>query len=642
MSGCKINISPEGTADKYHRPYHLLPLILLLMLIPVIAKSQSSSDDRQGRYALVYDSTYIWPDGHGGYDYTRKFISDVILSVDGRAVLSRPATPILGKDDRITISAYTLLPSGEKLDADTSDMVTRTLPGDRRWIFVNFRRAEPGAILHLEWILTSKEATIAGKRFLGRTVPVDKAIIHLTVPENWRFNFALSGAARPVENVRPSADGPLSATYTWTASDILGLSREEYAPPVERMIPCLYFSFSHETGSGPDSNLVDWNYLARLYYQQLRTFVKSSSALNSVADSIRDHASSPKQMANFAYAWAGQHFKPLESEITLNGTVNEALQRGRGSQAEAAAVLLALLEKLRISASSFLVASKDVGDPLTQLPALFWFDRMLVAAYPAGDTIWIDPYYQLAQMDILPFEDEGAKGLQVSAMGGDFIQIPMPDYHDNARAIHLKLDVDSIGSLHGDATEIYSGAMIPEITTFLKGLDEADSRAPWEKKLAKSFPSAQIERFEISMPDSARLTLKIDYSFSTGPIARPFAERAYIPMDLLGRWSDLPALTSKTRQFPIELGRPRFELERITINISHPFEVETLPPSYSDNNDIGEIYSVARGDKASVTVTRGFGLKKSILPILDYGSLRKFINRARVEAERNIILKRID
>ncbi len=552
---------------------------------------------------------------------------------------------MLGRDDKITITAYTRLASGEILQADTSDMITRSLPTDKRWIFVNFRRAEPGATLHLEWLLVSKEANIAGKRFLGRTVPVERAVIALTVPESWRFNFALTGSAdaKQLETIRPSSDAPPSATYSWKAIDLPGLSHEAFAPPVERTIPCLYFSLSYDANwSGPDSGLVDWKYLAKLYSQQVKAFIRPSSALNSVADSISDHIDDARGRAASAYNWLGEHFKSFDSEITLSSGVNDALGRGRGSQAEAAAILLALLERLKIPASIYLVASKDAGDPLMQLPALFWFDRMLIAAYPGNDTVWIDPFYQLTQMDILPFEDQGAQALSLNSNGGEFIIVPMPDYRQNGKAIHLKLDLDSTGSMRGQATEIYSGALIPEVSNFLKGLDEAERRSPWEKKLAKSFPGAQIERFEIFPPDSSGRAFKIGYSFSTGPTVRPFANRAFIPMDLLGRWSDLPELPATARIFPIELRRPRFELERITLNVSAQFEVETLPLSYSDNNDIGEIYSVARGEKGVITITRGFALKRATLPISEYGSLRKFLNRARTEADKHIILRRVD
>ncbi|HBZ01369.1 MAG TPA: hypothetical protein DEO84_08640, partial [candidate division Zixibacteria bacterium] len=538
----------------------IISLLLCLAFFPCAAKSQT--DEALGRYSLIYDSTYIWPDGHGGYDYIRKFVSDVVLDKQGRSVLSRPATPVLDKDDKITITAYTKLSSGEILQADTSDMVTRILPGDRRWVFINFRRAEPGAILHLDWLINSKQANIAGKRFLGRTVPVERAIVALTVPEAWRFNFAFTGSgdAHQVETIRPSSGEPPSATYSWIANDLAGLSHEDYAPPVERMIPCLYFSFSYDTNwSGPDSNLIDWKYLARLYFQQIKTFTKQSSQLNAVADSIGDRTTDSEKRTEMAYAWAGDHFKPLDSDITLGGSINEVLQLGRGNQAEAAVILLALLERLKIPCSAYLVASKDAGDPLIQLPALFWFDRLLIAAYPKTDTIWIDPFYQLADMDILPFEDQGAKGLSLSGAGGDFITIPMPDYRENGKAIHLKLDLDSLGSLHGQATEIYSGALIPEVSIFLKGQDALERQAPWEKKLAQSFPGAKIEKFDVYPPDSTGRALKIGYSFNTGPTIRPFANRAYIPMDLLGRWSDLPALPGNTRQFPIELRRPRFE-----------------------------------------------------------------------------------
>jgi hypothetical protein len=301
-----------------------------------------------------------------------------------------------------------------------------------------------------------------------------------------------------------------------------------------------------------------------------------------------------------------------------------------------------LLEKLGVPSAAFLIATNDVGDPLMQLPALFWFDRLMIACYPDKDTAWIDPYYQLAQIGIVPFEDQGAKALRLTKAPGAFVQVPTFDFRDNGMATHLKLDFDSSGSLHGQATEVYSGAMIPEISAFIKGLEESERKVPWEKKLARSFPSAKIHEFVVMPPDSSGQVFKIGYSFTTSPVVRPFADRAYIPMDLLGRWADLPSLPNKPRQFPIELRRHRFEFERISLNISPPFEVEYLPGNYSENLDIGDVYSVARGNKQTVTITRGLGLKKSSLPLSEYGSLRRFLEKAHAEADKHIILKRTD
>lgn len=596
-----------------------------------------------GHYDIIYDSTFIWPDSKGGYDYYRKFISEVTLADKGRSVLSRPATPVLDKDDKIDIFAYTRLVSGETLVADASDMITRDLPGNKRWIFINFRQAEPGATLHLEWTLSSKEGSIAGKRFLGRTVPVDTAVIVISVPQNWVFNFAISPPIKVdrVESISPLRDNISVIAYSWRAKKLPGLSREEFAPPLDRMIACLYYSFYYDAGAvNPEAHKVDWNYLSQLYFTNLRDFARSSAALNAVQDSLEAITRHKTELAQMAFDWMGVHFRPVYSDIALSGNANEALERGRGTQGEAAALLYILLEKLKVPATPYLVATHDAGDPLPDLPALIWFDRLLLKVALDSDTLWIDPLYQIPQMGILPFEDQGARALKVDETGGYFATIPMPDYRDNGKAIHLKLNLDSSGSLHGEATEIYSGAMIPEITTYLKNLEEKEGREPWEKKLAKSFPGVKISRFVIIPSDTSGQPYKIGYSFVTGPMVRPFANSIYIPMDLLGRWADLPAMSNRSRQFPIELRRPRFELERVTLTVSPPFQIEYLPDNYSEDTDLGQIYSVARGDSSMVTITRGFGLKKAELPLAEYGSLRKFLNRARAEADKHIILKK--
>jgi hypothetical protein len=615
---------------------------LTVWLLPA-AFAESDDEEMSGRYNLIYDSTSILPSSKGGYDYTRKFISEVTLAQLGRSALSRPATPILGKEDEIKISAYTRLSSGEILKADTTDMITRDLPGDQKWIFVNFRQAEPGAVLHLEWVLNSTEANVAGKRFLGRTVPVDSAIVIITAPESWQFNFAINPGANALEKKTIFAPhgGPRRMNYRWVSTNLPALSGEEFAPPVERTIPCLYFSFFNDASlTGADSIVVDWKYLSRLYYGRIRNFTKLSGSLNPVADSIKRISVQAGARPIMAYDWLQRHFQSINTEISLSSNIDEALSRGRGSQAEAAAILFCLLEKLKIQTTPFLVATHDVGEPLRNLPALFWFDRLLINCQMGIDTVWIDPYYQNTDLGILPFEDQGANALKIGETGGEFSSIPLPDYHDNARAIHLELAFDSTGSIKGDATEIYSGAMIPEISSYLQSLEEGEGKALWEKNLSKSFPDIKIVSFVVIPPDSAGENYKIGYSFTTGPIIRPSAIRAYIPLDLLGRWADLPSLPEKNRQFPLELKRPRFELERITLDIAPPFEIDYLPDNYSENDYIGEIYSVIRGEKKIVTITRGFGLKKPSLPLSEYGSFRKFITRARIEADKHIVLKK--
>lgn len=607
--------------------------------------AQTELEELRGSYRFIYDSTYIWPDGRGGYDYIRKFVSEAALAEKGRDVLSRPATPIFEKNDKLDISAYTILPSGDIYNVEQSDIITRNFPDDSRRVFVNFRQPEPGAVLHLEWLLQSKKGNMAGRRFLGRTIEVDSTVVIITAPETWVFNFVISPECRVRhgKTVERSSAGPALVNYLWTAAQLEGLRLEEYSPPVNRIIPALYFSLSLDVAwTDPASQTVSWNRVAGIYYGQFSDFLRRSSSLEPIADSLRILCTDNREAARAAFDWVTGNFRSLSSDITLLDDLEESLERGRGTQAEAAAILYALFKKLDISCSPYLAASRQIGEPLPELPALFWFDRILIACFFGSEIIWVDPYYPISEMGILPYEDQNIAALRLDEPTNGFEYTPDIDYHENGKAIHLRLDIDSTGALYGEATEIYTGAMIPEISTYLTSLDEGQRRLPWEKKLAKSFPGAKLMKFAAIPPDSSGEAYRIGYTFSAGPLVRPFATRTYIPMDLLGRWEDLPDLPRGEREFPIELGRPRFEFERITLNISPLFEIEYTPKNYSLDSFIGEIYSVARRGENSVTITRGFGLKRSSLPVSSYTSLVRFFNSARAEADKQIILFRKD
>lgn len=607
--------------------------------------SQSLFGEPRGRYRLIYDSTSIWPDGEGGFDYVRRFVSDAVLAENGREVLSRPASPILDRDDRIEINAYTVLPNGDIYYADSTDIITRPLPDGARRIFVNFRQPDPGARLHLEWILVSKNASLSGQRFLGRTINVDSSLVIITVPETWLFNFAISPTFEVKEEkiVQGSSRGPPGVSHIWTATDIPALRMEEFSPPVHRLIPSVYYSLSLDIGwDDPESQSLNWARIARLYDEELEDFIRKSSSIDLVIDSLRYGAAREGGMAEAAFDWVRENFISLYPDVSLTRDLDEALERRRGSQAEGAAILYAILRGLHIGCAPYLAASRAAGEPIAELPALFWFDRLLVSCFLESDTIWADPFYPVIHLGTLPFEDQKVPVLRLDEASGQFGSTPDVDYHDNGRAIHLNIALNEDGSLRGEATEIYSGAMIPEISSYIISLEEDQRKEPWERKLARSFPAVEIERFVTVPPDSPGETYRVGYTFTTGPMMRPFVRRSYIPMDLLGRWEDLPDLPDEERRFPIDLRRPRFELERITLNIIGPFEVEFIPKNFSLNSYIGEIYSVARQDGSTLTITRGFGLKRSNLPASSYQSLRRFFDAASTEADKQIIIRRTD
>jgi len=328
------------------------------------------------------------------------------------------------------------------------------------------------------------------------------------------------------------------------------------------------------------------------------------------------------------------------SDISLSKDLDMAMQKGRGSQADGAAILFAVLRRLNIPCALYLIATKNIGRPLEELPALFWFDRLLIRCDFENDAIWIDPFYPISEIGILPFEDQNVTALRFDNPTGEFESTPDIDYHSNGKAIHLELNFDSTGALYGEATEIYTGAMIPEISSFMFELEQDQWKVPWQKKLAMSFPDVNLIKFVAMPPDTTGEAFRIGYTFTTGPIIRPFASRAYIPMDLLGRWEDLPDLPDGPREFPIELDRPRFEFERIVLNIAAPFSIEFTPKNYSLDSFIGEVYSVTRKSDNSITITRGFGLKRAELPETSYKSLRRFFNSARAEADKQIILNK--
>jgi len=625
-----------------------LSLIIILLQSPAIISQSLPSllkmlalyPGKEAVYLSINDSTAV-DFQKDIYIYKRFFRSLAMVLRKGEGGISTAATPAVSNDDKIEVSAYTISPEGDTINISYEEMTFVELYGGKQRYIISYPDARAGALFILEWTIESTEPVFSGRRFLGRSYPAASNRTVISAPADWVFNFLIQPNC--LYNQEKSRNyvrgGEMWVNYIWEARSLPGIQFEPDSPPLSQYIPCLYYAFSHDR-RWPDfkRDRIDWQLIARSYGNHLESVGQPGKMVKSEVDlqisGISDKREKLSKITNFITT----NFKAVYSDIDISDSPGDLLNRGYGSQAEAALLLGAFLKAVHISCDFILISTRDNGNVLKTLPALFYFNRLLITAYINSDTIWIDPFYQGAPAGVLPLEDQAVEGLKVGDNFKDFITTPVSDYRENGHAVHLKISFDDKGGLTADGVELFSGSLNIEEKYILQNLPSQERFERWSKLTLSGIPGSSFNELEFSDFYSDINPFRITYKLSAQNYIQPDDMFLYIPLDILGRWK----FTKKyeNRQLPIELGRPHLEQERITIEIPAGFKVDYLPENFTLSSYLGEIFSVVAVTANTITITRGLSIKFFRLKASEAGSLNGFYNTAMDQAAKYIVLRR--
>jgi hypothetical protein len=597
--------------------------------------------DQDAVYLRIGDSTavsYI----NQKYHYSRYFHSAAMALRKGGGGTASAASPVLAETDDIKINAFTITSEGETLLVGQNEIAKLELFGNKKRYVVTFPDTRAGSIFIFEWKLESNEPVFSGRRYLGRTYPVLANRTVISCPEGWVFNFLVSPSCIYRQQRSPEYiyGNDIWVNHIWNAGSLPGIVFEENSPPITEFIPCLNYAFSYDRRwPAGEKNKVDWQLISSIYQKHLNSLNKIDQSLSLEAANVTAGASSAKDKARRIFDFVTKSFSVVYSDIDISAAPDILLKRGAGSQAEGAFILGAMFSKSDITFNYVLISTRDNGEVIKSMPALYYFNRLLVAARFDRDTVWFDPAYRGVPMGILPFEDQAVDGLPIKNKADGFITTPISDYRENGRAVNLKISFDSKGALVAECLELLSGSLNVEEKNILQSLTPDESRQRWVDLTSRGLPGSIMKDLIFSDINSDIDPFRVSYRLELPDFIKSEDTRLFIPLDILGRWQ-FDIAYSENRRLPIELGRPHCEQEQIQIDIPTGFRVEYLPDNFNLNSYLGEIFSVVVVTANTIMVTRGLSLKPYRLKAESARSLNGFFSTARDEASKFIILRK--
>jgi hypothetical protein len=609
--------------------------------IPDLVEMIALYPDQEAIYLNISDSTAVSYNAPL-YEYNRYFRSTAMVLRKGGGGVASAASPVIPKDDKIEISAYTLTPQNETLWIDPNEIAELELYGGKRRFVVTFPDTRAGSVLVFGWQLQSREPIFSGRRFLGRTYPVLNNRTVISCPVDWVFNFLVSPACiyHNQRSLEYFHNDEVWINHSWNASSLPGLILEENSPPAAGFIPCLNYAFSYDRRwPAGEKNKVDWQLISSTYRKHINSLSNAGQALELELSNITAGVSDSRDKARAILSFVTRSFSVVYSDIDISAAPDILLRRGAGSQAEAAFILGTMLDRVGISFDYMLISTRDNGEVIMPMPALYCFNRLLVAARIDKDTLWFDPAYRGVPIGVLPFEDQAVDALPIKEKNNNFTTTPVSDYRENGRAVNLKIAFNSRGDLIADCLELLSGSLNVEEKNILQGLTEDERRQRLANFTSRGLPGSSLKDLVFSDITSDINPFRISYKLELPAYIKKEDTRLFIPLDILGRWQSSIAY-AENRRMPIELGRPHSEQEQITIEIPSGFRVEYLPDNFSISGYLGEIFSVVVVSANTITITRGLSIRPYRLKADAAKSLNGFFMTARDQAGKYIILRK--
>ena len=530
------------------------------------------------------------------------------------------------------IEGRTILPTGQIIPLDSSQVFRgRAFEAGKNYAVVKtsftFPSVEAGAIIEYQteeyvdwffpppWIFDTYEVgtldstlgVLIGPRLGMAQFPMDTTLTKLSVSktdtvQGTQFNFA-------TKNLHPIRNEPYSVPFRDQATMVLFTPRE--------------LAFSNEIYP----IITKWDDVGKEVSQQYGNMEKSMKETKNKAKELAEKLPDGRSKAEAIYKYLQQNITSSNLiGVNLGRPADELLTNKRGDPDEINALFVMMLKEVKVEADMVLVATQNWDTLVRGFPNFSQFSRIVTRVNLKEGAVFADPASPAAPFGELPWFDRGVTGLAVKGTKVQEVPIPPGTAEDNLSVTKISLQVGSDWKTEGDA----------EIN--LKGNEAIGLRGD----LLEESPE-KIERF---------LTDYFGYGHADAVVSniahpdirdssQPFVLKAHLkqkltdesgPGELLvNPWMDdqynSPMFKASERHSIVRFDGPEKRISTSEWKLAPEIKVKQLPKEVKIDNDLGGFSHSCTQSGNTVTCTRAYYLKKTLLQTnVEYLSARKFFD----------------
>jgi transglutaminase-like putative cysteine protease len=543
------------------------------------------------------------------------------------------------------IEGRTILPSGQIIPLDSSQVFRgRAFEAGRNYAIIKtsftFPSVEAGAIIEYQteeyvdwffpppWIFDTNEVgtldsslrVLIGPRLGMAQFPLETTVNKLSLSKNetvqgTQFDFA-------VKNLHPIRREPYSVPFRDQATMVLFTPRE--------------LAFGGEVYP----IITKWDDVATQMSRQFGDMEKSEKEAKNKAKELAGNLPDPRKKAEAIYKYLQQNITSSNlMEVYLGRTADELITSKRGDPDEINALFVIMLREVKVDADMVLVATQNVQTLVRGFPNVSQFSRIVTRVNLKDGVVFADPAEPAAPFGELPWFDRGVMGLAVKGSKVQEAAIPAGTPEDNLSVTKVSLQVGRDWKAEGDAEIDLKGIEAIDFRGDL--LEESPEKV--EQRLTDYFGYGHADSIvsNIAHPDihdsSQQFVIKAH-------VLQKLSDESGVDELLLNPWLDdqynSPFFKASERHSIVRFDGPEKRVSTSEWKLAPEIKIEQLPKEVKIDNDLGGFSHSCTQNGNTVTCTRAYYLKKTLLQTnVEYLSARKFFDEIAKNDQEVMVLR---
>jgi transglutaminase-like putative cysteine protease len=425
--------------------------------------------------------------------------------------------------------------------------------------------------------------------YFGTGIPIEKAYLKLTFPENINIRYKIFGGDSTLVKLTKEKKGK-KWIYSWVALDIPSYLPENDAPSSRYFIPHIYVAVTGYTKGNEYKpvfrnikDLYDWN------FDKIKNINSDNSKdIQSIADSITHGVADELDKVKKIYRWVQKNIRYVAIEDGLNGFIPRpaalVLHRRYGDCKDKSSLLKALMTSQGIDASMVWVGTRDLPYKYTDFPSVM-VDNHMIAAYwdKTGKPHLLDGTSHNHPIDVTPSFIQGKQCL--IDRGPDkyvLYDIPVSSPEENTiiDSVFMHLSNDT---LTGNGQAYFTGEPKVDMIDRFDGADAKRFKNIVMAVLPKGSNKLNVDSVRLSDINKVDDTLRVGYKFNLPNYISFRNNNIYVNLNLDKTLQDINIKPERIQ--PIE--REYTVLKKIVcvFQIPEGYEIQKVPEETKYQND---------------------------------------------------------
>ncbi len=550
------------------------------------------------------------------------------------------------KNMRISkVEGRTILPSGQIIPLDPSKVFRgKAYESGKNFAIIEtsftFPSVVPGAII--EYQIEEYEDWFFPPQWVFDTRGLGTLESTLRVVIGPRLSMAQFPLETTVSKISAShVDTVKGVQYDFSVKNLHPIQIEPFSLPYRDLATIMLFAPRQLGFNGEVFPLItDWNDVAKQTSQDFKTMEKNEKETRNKAKDLAGNLSDPQKKAEAIYQYIQQNIASSNViGVRLGRHADDILTDKRGDPDEINALFVIMLKEVKVDANLVLVATRNWEALAGGFPNYSQFSRAITRLNFKNGAAFADPADPASPFGEVPWFDRGVLGLAVKGNKIQEARIPEGSMDDNVSSGKTMMQVAKGWTVDGDAEIDLKGSEAIDFRADL--LDDSPQKV--EQRLTDYFAAGQpdFEVTQITHPvfrDSSQpLVLKAH-------LRETLANKAGPGELLLNPWLndrfEQPQFKTTVRHSAVRFDNPEKRISTSTWHLAPEIKVEQLPKEVKIDNDLGGFSHSCSQNGNTVTCTRTYYLKKTLLQTnLEYLNAKKFFDQIAKNDQEVIILR---